>query len=99
MPFPSHSLILSNESYPLLQRSEELPYTHPMPIRSFLTTVADGITYVITGGGEGLIKIWKFDQPSGQFEVLSTLEGHIRDVTCLYLFGTYEKSHFLPEPL
>ena len=70
-----------------------------MPIRSFLTTIADGITYVITGGGEGLIKIWKFDQPSGQFEVLSTLEGHIRDVTCLYLFGTYEKVHFMPQPL
>ena len=50
-------------------------------------TVADGVTYIITGGGEGVIKIWKFDQPSSKFEVISTLEGHIRDVTCLHLFG------------
>ena len=70
-----------------IQRSDEHPYTHPLPVRAFLLTVVDGVTYTITGGGEGVIKIWKFDQPTNKFEVCSTLEGHIRDVTCLLLIG------------
>ena len=64
-----------------------MPYTHPMPVRSFLLTIADGVSYVITGGGEGFIKIWKFDPALSKFDAISTLEGHIRDVTCLLLFG------------
>jgi WD40 repeat protein len=50
-------------------------------------TEADGVMYVITGGGEGLVRIWKFDRASSKFEMISTLEGHIREVTCLYLHG------------
>jgi WD40 repeat protein len=45
--------------------------------------------YTITAGGEGIIKIWKFDQANTSFEIISTLEGHLRDITCLVLVGTY----------
>ena len=69
-----------------IKKSEDLPYAHPQSIRSFLVTEAEGITYVISGGGEGQIRIWKFDQANSKFDLLSTLEGHTREVTCLYLF-------------
>jgi hypothetical protein len=45
----------------ILQRSEELPYTHPMKIRNFATTRFQGSFFVITGGGEGAIRIWRYD--------------------------------------
>jgi WD40 repeat protein len=49
--------------------------------------VVDGNSYVITGGDEGLIKVWKFDAAGKKFDLMSTLEGHTRGVTCLYLHG------------
>lgn len=70
------------------QRSEEFPYTHPFgEIRSFAITVLDGVTFVITAGGEGLIRTWRFDAAKGGFEQIMVLEGHIRAVTCVLLNG------------
>jgi WD40 repeat protein len=46
-----------------------------------------GVNYVITGGGEGQIRIWRFDPTASKFELLSSFDGHIREVTCLYLQG------------
>ena len=65
-----------------------------MSIRSFLVTIADGVTYIITGGGEGRIRIWKYDVAGSKFDMLSVLEGHIREVTCLYLHGK-KSSYFV----
>jgi hypothetical protein len=36
-----------------------------------------------------LIKVWKFDAAGKKFDLMSTLEGHTRGVTCLYLHGTF----------
>ena len=65
-----------------------MPYAHPQSIRAFLVTEAEGVMYVISGGGEGVIRIWKFDRATSKFDLISTLEGHTREVTCLYLHGT-----------
>ena len=70
------------------QRSEEFPYTHPFgEIRSFSIAVMDGVTFVITAGGEGLIRTWRFDSAKGVFEQIMVLEGHIRAVTSVLLHG------------
>lgn len=71
-----------------IKRSEEFPYTHPFgEIRSFKVAIIDGTTFVITGGGEGLIRTWRFDTQKNTFEQIMLLEGHIRAVTCVYLRG------------
>lgn len=71
-----------------IKRSEEFPYTHPFgEIRSFTIAVLDGVTFVITAGGEGLIRTWRFDAAQGAFEQIMVLEGHIRAVTCVLLNG------------
>ena len=65
-----------------------MPYTSPLgDIRSFLITAVEGVTYLITAGGEGVIRTWKFDTAAGKFEPLTVLEGHFRAVTCLLLNG------------
>jgi hypothetical protein len=72
----------------LLQRSEEFPYTHPFgEVRSFSIAVLDGVTFVITAGGEGLIRTWRFDAAKGAFEQIMVLEGHLRAVTSVLLNG------------
>lgn len=65
-----------------------MPYTHPIgPIRNFNVAVSNGITYVITSGGDGTIRTWQHDPASGKFNPLALLEGHIRAVTCMLLNG------------
>ena len=49
----------------------------------------DGVTFVITAGGEGLIRTWRFDAAQGAFEQIMVLEGHIRAVTCVLLNGEH----------
>ena len=72
-----------------IKRSEEFPYTHPFgEIRSFKVAIIDGTTFVITGGGEGLIRTWRYDTQKKVFEQIMLLEGHIRAVTCIYLRGS-----------
>jgi hypothetical protein len=51
--------------------------------------VLDGVTYVITAGGEGLIRTWRFDVAKGAFEQIMVLEGHTRAVTAVLLNGTF----------
>eukprot|EP01042_Synura_sphagnicola_P001911 gene1911-2255_t len=70
------------------KRSDDLPFTHPMPIRSVCSTINDGVFYMITAGGEGLIRTWRLNGVTGTFEHLALLEGHTRGVTTLLLIGT-----------
>jgi hypothetical protein len=56
-------------------------------VRSFKIAVMDGVTFVITAGGEGLIRTWRFDAAKNAFEQIMVLEGHIRAVTCVFLHG------------
>lgn len=63
------------------QRSEEIPYTHPCPIRSFLIATVGTDLYAITAGGEGNIQMWKFDSALLKFSSILSLDGHIRGVT------------------
>jgi len=70
------------------KRSDEIPYSHSFgEIRSFTIAMIENVSFVISGGAEGLIKIWRYDATSSRFEQLSVLEGHIRAVTCLLLNG------------
>lgn len=69
-----------------VKRSDDMPYTSPFgEIRSFTVAVTEGGMYLITGGGEGIIRTWKFDPAQNKFEVLTTLEGHLRAVTSLLM--------------
>eukprot|EP01006_Ploeotia_vitrea_P011692 TRINITY_DN31082_c0_g1_i2.p1 TRINITY_DN31082_c0_g1~~TRINITY_DN31082_c0_g1_i2.p1 ORF type:complete len:384 (+),score=-17.56 TRINITY_DN31082_c0_g1_i2:80-1231(+) len=71
-----------------VKRSDEMPYTHPQSINSFVVlTGPDGVPYIISAGGEGLIRMWRFN--ANQFEHVGVLEGHIRGVTSLVLNDTY----------
>eukprot|EP00607_Mallomonas_marina_P002352 CAMPEP_0182425288 /NCGR_PEP_ID=MMETSP1167-20130531/11656_1 /TAXON_ID=2988 /ORGANISM="Mallomonas Sp, Strain CCMP3275" /LENGTH=402 /DNA_ID=CAMNT_0024605825 /DNA_START=127 /DNA_END=1335 /DNA_ORIENTATION=+ len=69
------------------KRSELFPYTHPASVRTFCVAVNEGELYLITAGGEGIIRTWKFNSVAGTFEALAVLEGHIRGVTSLVLIG------------
>ena len=77
-----------------IKRSEEFPYTHPQPVNSFVVLNGpNGLPYVISCGGEGMIRMWKFDGATNAFEHVGLLEGHIRGVTALVLHGKSYKSH------
>lgn len=56
-------------------------------IRSFKIANVAGSTYVITAGGEGLIRTWRYDPTQNKFEQVALLEGHLRAVTCVLLQG------------
>lgn len=65
-----------------------MPYTHSMgEIRSFTIAVVEGNTFLITAGGEGAIRTWKFDPATSKFDQLAVLEGHVRSITSLILHG------------
>ena len=70
-----------------LQRSEAMPYTHPMPIANFISTIVGSDLFLVTAGGEGTIRTWRFNPASGSFEHIMLLEGHTRGVTSLVLQG------------
>jgi WD40 repeat protein len=67
------------------KRSEDIPYAHSHPVRSFMTKTIDSVVYVITGGGEGTIRVWRYNDKATPpaFEHVTLFEGHIRAVTCL----------------
>lgn len=66
-----------------------MPYTHSFgDVRSFKVTMVNNIIFLITSGGDGLIRTWRFDPAQNQFEQIAVLEGHIRAVTCILLQGT-----------
>lgn len=78
---------MSTNSRVECKRSEQFPYAHPSSVRSFCMAVNEGELYLITGGGEGLIRTWKLNAAAGLFEALAVLEGHVRGVTCVALLG------------
>lgn len=51
--------------------------------------VINGVPVVITAGGSGIIRIWRFDATQNKFEVIAKLEGHFREVTSLLLQGEF----------
>jgi WD40 repeat protein len=57
-----------------------------MPIQSFIATLINNCLFVVSGGGEGMIRTWSFN--NGVFNHLLALEGHIRGVTSLAFVGT-----------
>jgi len=67
-----------------LHISPDRPYTHSQQVRSFIIAKIDGQMFVMTGGGEGTIRFWKFDPISTTFKLLNSLEGHLRDITALW---------------
>ncbi len=72
-----------------VHRSEEMPYTHPFGgIRDFKIALRDGVKYVLSSGGEGIIRTWRFDPATNKFEQIGFLEGHLRSITCLLLQDT-----------
>lgn len=80
----------ANQSTVPIIRSEQFPYTHSMP--GFLPfhiecTPNDGSIYVVSGGGEGLIRTWKYDSMGTKFDQIAVLEGHIRGILCMVLVG------------
>lgn len=83
-----HMMNINDQQRVWCQRSETLPYTHPMQIKAFaVSVVAPGEMGVITAGGEGLIRTWAYNQASNTFVPASVLEGHTRGVTCLLVQG------------
>ena len=66
-----------------------MPYTDAMGnIVSFTIKSTDSGMFVITGGGDGVIRTWKFDVTRMVFEQFAPpLEGHLRQVTSVLLNG------------
>jgi hypothetical protein len=56
-----------------LHISPDRPYTHSQQVRSFIIAKIDGQMFVMTGGGEGTIRFWKFDPISTTFKLLNRL--------------------------
>jgi WD40 repeat protein len=76
-----HLLDIGSQTTLPVKRSEDMPYTHPQPVRSIAIAIDNNIPYVVTAGTEGNIMCWRFE--GGQFVKLSLCEGHTRAVTCL----------------
>lgn len=78
-----------NDQKPIpVHRSEDMPYTHSFgEIRSIALLFIDEGNFIVTGGGEGVVRTWKFDPTKNKFEQLNVLEGHVRGVTCVLLNG------------
>ena len=66
-----------------------MPFTDAFGnIVSFTIKTMDSGMYVITGGGDGVIRTWRFDPSNARFEqATAPLEGHFRQVTSLLLNG------------
>jgi hypothetical protein len=81
-----------NDMKPIpVHRSEDMPFTHSFgEIRSISVFFRDEAKILITGGGEGIVRIWRFDAATSKFDQISMLEGHIRAVTCILLQGRNE---------
>lgn len=82
-------VVVSNpaQHFPV-HRAADQPFTHSQLIRCFKVFVTTGFTYLISGGAEGNIRIWKQDPTTRQFGYMSLLEGHTRAVNTLLLNDT-----------
>lgn len=69
-----------------------MPFTDAFGnILSFTIKSTENGLFVITGGGDGIIRTWKFDPANARFEqIAAPLEGHFRQVTSLLLNGKYK---------
>jgi WD40 repeat protein len=73
-----------------VHRSEEMPYTHSFgEIRSIALLFMEAEKFIVTGGGEGMIRTWKFDAVTNKFAQLAVLEGHLRGITSVLLHGQF----------
>lgn len=66
-----------------------MPYSHPMPVVSFTTTVIGENLFVFSAGGEGLIRAWQYNKATNVFSHVSMLEGHTRGITALLFTGSF----------
>jgi hypothetical protein len=65
-----------------------MPYTDPFGhIISMTMTLIQDVIYVITAGGDAIIRLWRYDRAQKRFEMIKALEGHFRAVTSLILQG------------
>lgn len=72
-----------------------MPFTHQNEVGYFTTAVSNGVLFVITGGSDGVIRTWQYDQTKNTFLSLSLLEGHGRSITSLLIIGmSYIFLHF-----
>lgn len=53
------------------------------------------VPYVITAGGDGVIRTWRYDGAQSKFELVTSLEGHFRPVTCMLLLGKLINQFFI----
>jgi len=68
-----------------VKRSELIPFTHAIEVGYFTTAVSDGTLYVISGGGDAIIRTWKYNQTTNSFEHLLAIEGHGKGITSLLM--------------
>lgn len=78
-----HLLDVASQTTLPIKRSNEMPYTHPQPVRSIAIGASGNEPYVVTAGTEGSIMAWRFE--NGQFVKLSHCEGHTYAVTALLI--------------
>ena len=71
------------------KRSTELPYTHPQSVKSFKVAQSNNEAFLITAGGEGNIRIWKYEAARNGFEHQMLLEGHVRAINCMALVDKF----------
>jgi hypothetical protein len=71
-----------------------MSYSHPMPVVAFTTAILGDKLFVITAGGEGVIRVWQYNASANTFAIVLTLEGHIRGITSLLLIGRWYCNFF-----
>lgn len=84
-----HMLNLPTMDEVSILKSLDSPFTSATEVRSFTTIINSGVLYVITGGGDGNIRIWKFDEASSAFQEVACLEGHVRAVSSLLICDSF----------
>lgn len=84
----------ADQSSCIICKRPEVPYTHPMPVKTFVCGIVGGHFTVLTAGAEGLIREWKLDEAQRTFVHFAILEGHTREVTCLLLQGSFILIHY-----
>ena len=56
-------------------------------MRALVSAMLDGVFNLLIGGGEGQIKVWRYDNASSSFGYQGALEGHTRGITALMVHG------------
>lgn len=66
-----------------------------MPSKSFVCALIGGVFTVVTGGDEGLIRYWQFEEATQTFSIRGVFEGHTRAITFLLLLGEYSSCEYI----